>query len=288
MARMSSVRWVSSTVIPGSRRTSARAPPPAKGGRCGDHAVQREVAAESGWVRAIRMPNAGAFAYPLHYFVNRHALFQPQFWASSNLIPSDHRSAGGPDTSTATTPMPLRLAISKRLAASCARAHRDQQSFMASRCHRSTLVALLSGGHVLLIGVPGLAKRRWSRLWAWCWAWKPSAPVHARPECRRHPGFPSARGAIPAPLLPLHQGPVFAQLLMADEINRASRHQRRCCRHAGEHVTVAGNRHDLPRPSMCWRPRIRWSRRHYPCRSAARPFPAADRCRLPTKSANAR
>ena len=46
------------------------------------------------------------------------------------------------------------------------------------------------------------------------------------------------------------QGPVFAQLLMADEINRASpRTQSALLQSMQEkHVTVAGNRHDLPAP----------------------------------------
>jgi MoxR-like ATPase len=46
------------------------------------------------------------------------------------------------------------------------------------------------------------------------------------------------------------QGPVFCQLLMADEINRASpRTQSALLQSMQEkHVTVAGTRHDLPRP----------------------------------------
>ena len=45
-------------------------------------------------------------------------------------------------------------------------------------------------------------------------------------------------------------GPVFAQLLMADEINRASPRTQSALLQAmqEQHVTVAGTRHDLPRP----------------------------------------
>src|SRR5204863_820106 len=45
-------------------------------------------------------------------------------------------------------------------------------------------------------------------------------------------------------------GPIFCQLLMADEINRASpRTQSALLQSMQElHVTVAGNRHDVPRP----------------------------------------
>ena len=45
-------------------------------------------------------------------------------------------------------------------------------------------------------------------------------------------------------------GPVFAQLLMADEINRASPRTQSALLQAmqEQHVTVAGARHDLPKP----------------------------------------
>jgi len=45
-------------------------------------------------------------------------------------------------------------------------------------------------------------------------------------------------------------GPIFAQLLMADEINRASPRTQSALLQAMQelHVTVGGNRHDVPRP----------------------------------------
>src|SRR5262245_50206038 len=45
-------------------------------------------------------------------------------------------------------------------------------------------------------------------------------------------------------------GPVFAQLLMADEINRASPRTQSALLQAmqEQHVTIAGLRHDLPKP----------------------------------------
>src|SRR6202007_3356793 len=45
-------------------------------------------------------------------------------------------------------------------------------------------------------------------------------------------------------------GPIFAQLLMADEINRASPRTQSALLQAMQeyHVTVAGERHELPRP----------------------------------------
>src|SRR5262252_7312600 len=45
-------------------------------------------------------------------------------------------------------------------------------------------------------------------------------------------------------------GPIFGQLLMADEINRASPRTQSALLQAmqEQHVTVAGNRHDVPKP----------------------------------------
>ena len=55
------------------------------------------------------------------------------------------------------------------------------------------------------------------------------------------------RQAAPSASFP---GPIFAQLLMADEINRASPRTQSALLQAMQerHVTVAGARHDLPRP----------------------------------------
>ena len=67
------------------------------------------------------------------------------------------------------------------------------------------------------------------------------------------------------------EGPVFAQLLMADEINRASpRTQSALLQAMQEHsISVAGHTHALPRPF------------HLPAaRGAARPVPPAGQRRL--------
>ena len=80
------------------------------------------------------------------------------------------------------------------------------------------------------------------------------------------------------------QGPIFAQLLMADEINRASPRTQSALLQAMQerHVTVAGARHDLPAPfHVLATPRPARARGHRaPARGAARPLPDADRRRL--------
>ena len=115
-----------------------------------------------------------------------------------------------------------------------------------------TLVALLSGGHLLLIGVPGLAKTKLVD----------TLGTVLGMEAKRIQFTPDL---MPADILGSEvleesaggqrsfrfiQGPVFAQLLMADEINRASpRTQSALLQSMQEkHVTVAGKRYDLPAP----------------------------------------
>ena len=115
-----------------------------------------------------------------------------------------------------------------------------------------TLVALLAGGHALLVGVPGLAKTKLvetlgvvlgldSRRIQFTPDLMPSDILGSEVMETDEHGRRSFR-FIP--------GPVFAQLLMADEINRASpRTQSALLQSMQEyHVTVAGQRHDLPAP----------------------------------------
>jgi len=115
-----------------------------------------------------------------------------------------------------------------------------------------TLTAILSGGHALLVGAPGLAK---TKLVA---------------TLGRVLGLAEKRVQFTPDLMPADilgsevleesekgrrqfrfvPGPVFCQLMMADEINRASPRTQSALLQAMQehHVTVAGVRHDLPRP----------------------------------------
>ncbi|WP_294641767.1 MoxR family ATPase [uncultured Aureimonas sp.] len=115
-----------------------------------------------------------------------------------------------------------------------------------------TLVAILAGGHALLVGVPGLAKTKLvetlgtvlgldARRVQFTPDLMPSDIVGTEVMDQDETGRRSFRFV---------RGPVFAQLLMADEINRASpRTQSALLQSMQEyHVTVAGERHDLPAP----------------------------------------
>lgn len=124
--------------------------------------------------------------------------------------------------------------------------------FGQDRVIDETLVTLLSGGHLLLIGVPGLGKTKLVET---------LSKVFGLDE-RRVQFTPDL---MPADILGSEvleetetgrrlfrfvQGPVFCQLLMADEINRASpRTQSALLQAMQEHrVSVAGHYHPLPTP----------------------------------------
>lgn len=114
------------------------------------------------------------------------------------------------------------------------------------------LITVLSGGHALLVGVPGLAKTKLVE----------TMGTVLGLEERRIQFTPDL---MPSDILGSEvleesttgqrnfrfiKGPVFCQLLMADEINRASPRTQSALLQAMQehHVTVAGQRHDLPSP----------------------------------------
>jgi MoxR-like ATPase len=115
-----------------------------------------------------------------------------------------------------------------------------------------SLTAILAGGHALLVGAPGLAKTKLAT------------------TLGRVLGLDEKRVQFTPDLMPADilgsevldetengrrefrfvAGPVFCQLMMADEINRASPRTQSALLQAMQehHVTVAGVRHDLPKP----------------------------------------
>jgi MoxR-like ATPase len=114
------------------------------------------------------------------------------------------------------------------------------------------LITLLSGGHALLIGVPGLAKTSLVETLGTVLGLQnkriqftpdlmPSDIVGSEVLEESTGGRRSFRFV---------EGPIFTQLLMADEINRASPKTQSALLQAMQehHVTVAGTRHDVPRP----------------------------------------
>ncbi len=116
----------------------------------------------------------------------------------------------------------------------------------------STLVAILAGGHALLVGVPGLAKTKLVDTLGIVLGLDANR-VQFTPDLMPSDILGSEvmdqddKGKRKFRFIP---GPIFAQLLMADEINRASpRTQSALLQSMQEyHITVAGARHDLPSP----------------------------------------
>jgi MoxR-like ATPase len=115
-----------------------------------------------------------------------------------------------------------------------------------------SIITLLAGGHALLIGVPGLAKTRLVQ----------TLGVVFGLDAKRVQFTPDL---MPADILGSEvleeaesgvrsfrfiKGPVFGQLLMADEINRASpRTQSALLQAMQEHrVSIAGHYYELPQP----------------------------------------
>src|SRR3974390_1421638 len=114
------------------------------------------------------------------------------------------------------------------------------------------LITILSGGHALLLGVPGLAKTKLVDTMGTVLGLD-ARRIQFRPDL-----MPSdilgtevlEEGQAGKRSFRFISGPVFAQLLMADEINRASPRTQSALLQAmqEQHVTVAGTRHDVPRP----------------------------------------
>lgn len=116
----------------------------------------------------------------------------------------------------------------------------------------NTLITILAGGHALLVGVPGLAKTKLVETLGTVLGLDgnriqftpdlmPSDILGSEILDQDDAGKRSFRFV---------KGPIFAQLLMADEINRASpRTQSALLQSMQEyHVTIAGQRYDLPAP----------------------------------------
>ena len=114
------------------------------------------------------------------------------------------------------------------------------------------LAAILSGGHALLVGVPGLAKTLLVETLGTVMGLKESR-IQFTPDL------------MPADILGSEvleqdesgkrafrfiKGPIFTQLLMADEINRASPRTQSALLQAMQEkaVTIAGKAHALPKP----------------------------------------
>jgi MoxR-like ATPase len=148
--------------------------------------------------------------------------------------------------------MIVRAAETTAAHARAARAAVGTVIFGQEQVVEQALITILSGGHALLVGVPGLAKTKLvetmgivlgldARRIQFTPDLMPS-DILGSEVLEESPGGKRSFRFIP--------GPVFAQLLMADEINRASPRTQSALLQAmqEQHVTVAGTRHDVPKP----------------------------------------
>tara|TARA_R110002096_G_scaffold414611_1_gene615792 strand:+ start:24576 stop:25577 length:1002 start_codon:yes stop_codon:yes gene_type:complete len=114
------------------------------------------------------------------------------------------------------------------------------------------MIALLSGGHGLLVGAPGLAKTRLVETLGVVMGLD-AKRVQFTPDLMPSDILGSEvleSGADGTRSFRFIKGPVFSQLLMADEVNRASpRTQSALLQAMQEHrVTIAGQEFELPAP----------------------------------------
>ncbi|MCA0424789.1 MAG: MoxR family ATPase [Proteobacteria bacterium] len=124
--------------------------------------------------------------------------------------------------------------------------------FGQERVVENTLITLLSGGHGLLIGVPGLAKTKLVETLGTVLGLD-ARRVQFTPDLMPSDILGTEILEEPVPgkrAFRFVRGPVFAQLLMADEINRASPRTQSALLQAMQEgfVTINGERHDLPQP----------------------------------------
>src|SRR6056297_275419 len=112
--------------------------------------------------------------------------------------------------------------------------------------------AILCGGHGLLIGLPGLGKTRLVGTLSTVLGLD-EARVQFTPDLMPADILGSEvleKGADGSRTFKFIEGPIFCQLLMADEINRASPRTQSALLQAMQEksVTIAGQPHDLPKP----------------------------------------
>ncbi len=161
-------------------------------------------------------------------------------------------AAAGSESPEKLDEMILRAAESTAVHVQAARTAIGSVIFGQETVVEQALITILSGGHGLLVGVPGLAKTKLVDTMGTVLGLE-ARRVQFTPDLmppdiigtevlEESPGGKRSFRFI--------SGPIFAQLLMADEINRASPRTQSALLQAmqEQHVTVAGARHDLPRP----------------------------------------
>jgi MoxR-like ATPase len=117
---------------------------------------------------------------------------------------------------------------------------------------RGVLLCLIAGGHALLEGIPGVGKTTMVRAFAQALRLS-NGRIQFTPDLMPA-DITGTTVFTEDPLEGLrsqfHEGPVFSNILLADEINRASPRTQSALLEAMQEatVTIAGTTHELPRP----------------------------------------
>ena len=133
-----------------------------------------------------------------------------------------------------------------------ARAEIGKVIFGQEQVIEQAIVTVLAGGHALLVGVPGLAKTKLVETMGRVLGLD-ARRVQFTPDLMPSDILGSEILDEPTPgkrAFRFVKGPIFAELLMADEINRASPRTQSALLQAMQEgfVTIAGQRYDLPKP----------------------------------------
>ncbi|HSJ59491.1 MAG TPA: MoxR family ATPase [Anaerolineae bacterium] len=113
------------------------------------------------------------------------------------------------------------------------------------------VVALFTGGHVLLEGVPGTAKTLMAKTLA-CVVDAEFRRVQFTPDLMPSDIIGTHVFDVATSQFHLRRGPIFTQILLGDEINRAPAKTQSALLEAMEErqVTIEGDRHALPEPFL--------------------------------------
>jgi MoxR-like ATPase len=113
------------------------------------------------------------------------------------------------------------------------------------------VIALLTGGHVLLEGVPGTAKTLMAKTLAHL-VQAGFARIQFTPDLMPSDILGTSIFDLASSQFRLKMGPIFTQILLADEINRAPAKTQSALLEAMEErqVTIEGERHKLPDPFL--------------------------------------
>lgn len=125
----------------------------------------------------------------------------------------------------------------------------EQVIFGQETAIRQVVIALLAGGHVLLEGVPGLGKTRLAKALAQ-FVEGEYHRIQFTPDLMPSDILGNAVFDVQGSTFQVHKGPIFTNVLLADEINRTPPKTQAALLEAMEEdqVSIYGSTYELPNP----------------------------------------